>query len=262
MTLLELAHHHPTMPSPAVPDWTIGCFRRRSITFFSGETDTETQVYWLQSGRLCADFRFGLPGHVEAGVANASWDGRQMRWSDWTALDDRNKWPEPADLRRVGNALIEFAPSDAYVEDWRLQAHEPGLLAGLRLLEETDTETGQIRHMGGGLLVCDRHIAIVRGGSRFSAAYGVRQATGEIETILSLDHADPGWSLEGFELRPDGITHSLLVDGTPVRRRYAVDTLVAAFPFSIDTQVSDSGRRWLAQEADTLLASAKAGWNA
>lgn len=241
------------MPAPAVPEWTMGCFRRRSITYFTGETDTETQVYWLQSGRLCADFRFGLPGHVEAGVAHATWDGQQMRWSHWTALEDRDKWPEPADLRRVGNSLIEFAPSGAYVEDWRLQSHEPGLLAGLRLREEIDLETGQARHIGGGLLVCGQHIAVVRGGPKFAAAYGIREPAGDVASVLCLDEADPGWSLDGFEHGSDVLTQRLTLDGRPTERRYTIDTLVSDFSFPLATPATDAGALWLARESGTLL---------
>jgi len=258
MTLFELAERHPVMPDSAVPEWTMGCFRRRSITFFSGETDTETQVYWLQSGRLCADFRFGLPGQVEVGVAHATWDGRQMRWSEWTALADRDKWPEPADLRRVGNSLMEFAPSGAYVEDWRLQPHESGLLAGLRLVDEQDAETGQIRHTGGGLLVCGQHIALVCGGPQFSAAYGIRESTGDVATVLRFDGADPGWSLDGFELSPEGVVQSLVRNGRSVKRRYTIDTLIPGFSFPIATPVTDSGRQWLRDESVTLLAQSRA----
>jgi hypothetical protein len=257
MTLGEAAAHSRVLPDPVVPEWTMGCFRRRSITFSSGETDTETRVYWLQSGRLCADFRFGLPGHVEAGVAHATWDGSRMRWTEWTALVDRDKWPEAGELRRVGNSLIEFAPSGAYVEEWRLQPHEPGLLAGLRLIDETDRETGEIRHRGGGLLVCGQHIAIVRGGPDFSAAYGVLDPTGAVARILHYGDADPGWSLDGFSQCEEGLMQSLTVNGRPVRRRYTIDTLLPRFPFPLETPVSESGRGWLQAEADTLLVQAK-----
>lgn len=252
MTLLDIARRNPTLPDPAVPDWTMGCFRRRSITFYSGETDTETRVFWLQSGRLCADFRFGLPGHVEAGVAHATWDGSRMRWSDWTALADRDKWPEAGELRRVGNSLIEFAPSGAYVEDWRLQPHEPGLLAGLRLVDETDRETGTILHRGGGLLVCSDHVAVVRGGPTFAAAYA---AAGR--TILQYGEGDTGWSLDGFALSPEGLTQDLMIHGRATRRRYTIDTLIADYSFPLVTAVSEAGSRWLGQESATLLSVAR-----
>jgi hypothetical protein len=254
MTLLEVAQRQLTLPNPAVPEWTMGCFRRRSITFYSGETDTETQVYWLQSGRLCADFRFGLPGQVEAGVAEATWDGRQMRWSQWTALDDRDKWPEPGELRRVGNSLIEFAPSGAYVEDWRLQPHEPGMVAGLRLVDETDEATGQIVHSGGGLVVCGQHLALIRGGASFTAAYGVRQSDGAVSPVLRLDGNDPGWSLEGFEPGPSGLTQTLGCQGRRILRRYTVDTLIPHFSFPVATSATDFGQQWLEREAGTVLA--------
>jgi hypothetical protein len=258
MTLEELAQRQPVWPDPVVPVWTMGCFRRRCITYHSGETDTATRVYWLQSGRLCADFRFGGPGHVEAGVAHATWDGRQMRWSEWTALEDRDKWPEPGDLRRVGNSLIEFAPSGAYVEDWRLQAHTPGLLAGLRLTEEIDVATGETWHTGGGLLVCSEHVALVRGGARFAADYGTREGAGTVNPVLSLDGADPGWSLDGFSVGAAGLTQRLQVAGRAIERRYKIDTLIPEFPFAAATPVTDAGGQWLAREAGTLLAQVHA----
>jgi hypothetical protein len=43
--------------SAGVPVWTLGCFRRRSITFSTGATDAQTQVVWLQSRGLTADLR-------------------------------------------------------------------------------------------------------------------------------------------------------------------------------------------------------------
>jgi len=46
--------------------------------------------------------------------------------------------------------LIEYAPSGAYVEDWRLQPSGDGPLIGMSLLEERDAKTGQVTHRGGG----------------------------------------------------------------------------------------------------------------
>ena len=188
--LVTLAHETMTRrrPATAAPDWALGCFRRRSITFFNGSTDSSTQVLWLQTHGLTADLRLpaarptasevGDPGDgpfeawlalaaaFEGGLARSSWDGERMMWSDWTALQLHDKWPEPGILRRVGDCLIEYAPSGAYVEDWRLQPSPAGPLLGLTLLEERDLGRGEVVHRGGGLVVCGRHAAFVRGRPR------------------------------------------------------------------------------------------------
>src|SRR4051794_11791621 len=58
MELLELCSLHGTTPaSRSVPPWTLGCFRRRSITFFNGDFDDTTLVVWLQSRGLTGDLR-------------------------------------------------------------------------------------------------------------------------------------------------------------------------------------------------------------
>lgn len=167
-----------------VPVWTLGCFRRRSISFCTGVTDTETQVMWLQSRSLTADLRLpaGYPrltgtaplaerafevlvalAEGEGGLARTSWDGRAMSWSDWTSFQTHDRWPEPGMLARVGDCLTELAPSGAYVEDWRLQPSADGALIGLRLIEERDAQAGSVRHRGGGLVICGDHAALVRG---------------------------------------------------------------------------------------------------
>jgi hypothetical protein len=167
-----------------VPVWTLGCFRRRSITFSTGASDAETRVMWLQSRGLTADLRLpaGYPrltgaaplaelgpevlvalAEAEGGLARTLWDGRAMSWSDWTSFQTHDRWPEPGLLARVGDCLTEHAPSGAYVEDWRLQPSAGGPLIGLRLIEERDADAGRVRHRGGGLLVCGDHAALVRG---------------------------------------------------------------------------------------------------
>jgi hypothetical protein len=184
VTLDELVHRCARRSVDGVPAWTLGCFRRRSITFCTGATDTETQVLWLQARGLTADLRLpaGRPqlagfaplserepevlmalAEVEGGLARTGWDGRAMSWSDWTSFQTHERWPERGLLARVGDCLTEHAPSGAYVEDWRLEPSEDGPLLGLRLLEERDSGAGVVRHRGGGLLVCGDHAALVLG---------------------------------------------------------------------------------------------------
>jgi hypothetical protein len=194
VTLDELAavvRAAPAIPGAPVPGWTVGCWRRRSITYFTGASDLRTQVYWLQTRGLTADLRVAarrppLPGRggidactpaellallaaVEGGLAQTAFAGEQMSWQGWTSFQTHARWPEPGRLARVGDALIELAPSGAYVEDWRFQHSPAGPLVGLALLEERVIRPHgppEIRHRGGGLVVAGRHAAFVRGRAR------------------------------------------------------------------------------------------------
>lgn len=169
---------------PSVPEWTLGCFRRRSITFFTGAEDAATEVIWLQSRGLTADFRRTPPAahaasldalaaldtaalvalaRVEGGLARTRWDGQLMHWSDWVAFQTHARWPEPGRLARVGGCLMELAPSGAYVEDWRYQQERGGPLIGLELIDERDARDGALLHRGGGLVICGEHAGFVRG---------------------------------------------------------------------------------------------------
>lgn len=184
MNLWELSKMAARRAPSSVPEWTLGCFRRRSITFFDGSVDTTTEVIWLQTRGLTADFRLpparpalrereelfacdadalGLLLDAEAGVSHTKWDAGLMSWHDWIGFQTRVKWPEPGVLRRVGDCLVEFAPSGAYVEDWRFEPPGKGPLVGLELIDERDSRDGSILHEGGALIVCGRHAAFVRG---------------------------------------------------------------------------------------------------
>src|SRR5271166_782727 len=187
MTLQELAGLACAQRSGAAPDWMLGCFRRRFITYYTGASDTSTEVYWLQSRKLSAEVRiparrpdprgrasYGDYSHeelkaladVEGGIAETAWDGEIMHWSSLVAFQLHQKWPEPGLLRRIGDCMMEFAPSGAYVEDWRLQPSRPGPVVGLRLLREFNVESGAVTHSGGGLVVCGDHAALVLGRPR------------------------------------------------------------------------------------------------
>ena len=75
MELTELCSLHNTTPtSGAVPSWTLGCFRRRSISFFNGDSDDSTLVLWLQSRGLTGDLRLAAdrPGVVLVAAGRAA----------------------------------------------------------------------------------------------------------------------------------------------------------------------------------------------
>jgi len=306
MHLFELTSLDLPVPAASVPGWALGCFRRRSITFFSGEEETGTEVLWLQSRGLTADFRRpptargvrALPltaltpnervalARVEAGLAQTRHDGELMHWSGWASFQTHARWPEPGRLRRVGNCLIEFAPSGAYVEDWRFEPAGEGPLIGLRLLDEREARSGVVRHRGGGLIVCGHHAAFVRGrpeplpeGERlerfvrrhahdagalagvfsFDAAYGQSARPGaEVRVTLAnlpWRKGSPLLSLEGFSVGPEPglVTQRCEEDGLELERRFAVDTLERHFGAPLATDASAEAAAWLERERDALL---------
>lgn len=184
MTLNELINQYSQPAQSGVPNWLLGCFRRYSISFADGTTDLKTQVFWLQSRNFTIDIRMPVESeqvssksldayteqelkqlaNYEGFSATTDWDGELLSWRDAdAALQVHNRWTEPAILKRVGNCMVEFCPSDAYVEDWRAQPTSAGPLVGLRLLEERELETGKLRHKGGGLIVCGDYAGLVLG---------------------------------------------------------------------------------------------------
>ncbi len=192
MNLQELIQAHGLRPAQGLPDWMLGWFKRHSISFADGLTDVDTHVCWLQSRNFTIDLR--LPrlaqqpsaaqgqalregrladitaetwrswADFEGWAAPATWDGQRLSWhAPDASLQWHDRLPEPAILHRVGQCMVEFCDSGAYVEDWRLQPSAPGPLVGLHLLQETDAASGALRHAGGGYIVCGDHAALVLG---------------------------------------------------------------------------------------------------
>lgn len=305
MHLFELVPLLPATPSPGVPAWTHGCFRRRSITFFSGAEDACSEVIWLQSRGLSADFRRNGPSlraragelaelpleqllalaRVEGGFAHTRWDGALMHWSGWVSFQTHAKWPEPGRLERVGASLIEFAPSGAYVEDWRFQPCGPGPFIGLSLLDERDLDGDELLHRGGGLIVCGAHAAFVRGRREalpegrledfvrahagdvaslrqvfsIDAAYGTATSTpGDYRVQLSTlpwREGEPLLSLEGFSHHRElGLVLQRVEEGgRRIERRFTIDTLEREMSAGVATAASPPAVEWLAREGATLL---------
>jgi len=288
MTLQELLDHCSNPPKNGVPDWLLGCFRRHSIMFGNGFTDTKTQVYWLQSRNFTIDIR--LPIHVELVAAksladyteqelvqladyegfsaNTDWNGEMLSWQDADAsLQIHNRWTEPATLKRVGNCMIEFCPSDVYIEDWRLQPSISGQLIGLRLIEERELDSGVVRHKGGGLIVCGDYAALALGrpeavkkpSTETTLKTMVAQARGNIAALSKLfcfeasvaqGSLDNGFSikystqasrtgqnllpLDGFEL-PVAYQHKDLGFINVIRQKLTIDGKACERLFLIDT---------------------------
>jgi hypothetical protein len=307
MPLAELLQAHAFPSAHHVPDWMMGLYRRHCIAFADGTSDIETQVFWLQSRNFSIDLR--LPrndrlvavekpweqyskaeltvlGNYEGWVAQSIWDGKQLVWRDPTALQLHDRWPEPAPLQRVGNCMIEFAPSGIYVEDWRLQPSKPGPLIGLRLTEERELASGKLRHRGGGLIVSGEYAGLVLGRADEPALSGrgpllqqVLDAAGDADTLGrlfnfetsigrgSMTHGyqvthstlpgrtgQPLFSLEGFSLEADGAVHQQTIanDGVAVKRIFVIDALEAEYAWPHATPATEASKAWANKEAATL----------
>lgn len=307
MTLNDLLDRYPQTASSGVPDWMLGYFRRRAISFADGLTDTRTTVCWIQSRNFTIDLRLPveplqLPrrkwadytaaeldvlANYEGWAADSDWNGKALSWRDEASLQLHNRWPEPALLQRVGNCMIEFAPSGAYVEDWRLQPSRTGPLIGLRLIEERNLDTGALRHRGGGLIICGSYAALVLGRAEavelrsrsgllrdeVAGAVGDAErlahlfnfetsvASGALTTGYSIDHStcptrvgQTLCPLDGFDYLPDAreIVQHLTIEGARCERRFTVDTLEAALRFDQATGFSQDAAAWYEHESPTL----------
>jgi hypothetical protein len=305
MTLEEVLARHVQRAEHSVPDWMLGFWKRYSISFANGLTDLKTHVCWLQSRNFTIDLRLPLElkqtaakplancstdelqvlANYEGWVAESVWDGAMLSWLDTdTTLQLHNRWPEPAILKRVGNCMIEFCPSNAYVEDWRLQPSKPGPLIGLRLIEERELASGHVRHRGGGLIVCGDYAAMVLGrneevpgGKQLKAM--VADAAGDVEVLqrllnfetsvadgnissgyrvrLSTRAARVGCDLcdlDGFEYLPAlrQLRQCLRIDGIECERIFSIDTMETYLEFPQSTGFTSAAQTWFNQESPTL----------
>ncbi|AQZ34549.1 hypothetical protein BHQ29_15525 [Pseudomonas sp. LPH1] len=302
MNLLELAERYPQRAEGGVPDWMLGHFRRRTISFADGRSDERTQVHWLQSRTFTIDLRLpdapALPvrawqdydaaelrqlANHEGWVADSIWANGYLSWHGGVSLQLHNRWPEPAQLQRIGNCMIEFGTTGAYVEDWRLQASR-GPLIGLRLLEECDAESGEVLQRGGGLILCGDRLGWVhgRGAEPGESALQLREraelAQGDGETLAALFDCETSLacadqqgcyqvalstmparvgqmvSLEGFELPGAGrvCQHLQRPDGRAVVRTFIIDTLEPDWRAELATPTTGEAQRWFAAESETL----------
>jgi hypothetical protein len=306
MTLAELLAQHARRPQQGVPEWMLGYYKRRAISFANGDTDLHTHVCWLQSRTFTIDLRLPLEdrqvaakplaeysaeelqvlANYEGWEALSEWREPLLSWHSDTSLQLHNRWPEPAELKRFGNCMIEFSPSGAYVEDWRLQPSAPGPLIGLRLLEEREVVSGVVRHRGGGLIVCGDYAALVLGRAEPLAVPAdtplrdlVAAAVGDaaqlarlfnFETSVAQGSLADGFTvslctqparvgqsllaLEGFEYLPgeDLVRHTFEVDGLACERLFTIDTLETALPFAQATGFTPEAADWFERESPTL----------
>jgi hypothetical protein len=304
MTLDEIAATHPQPNTLRVPAWALGCVQRRSITFATGIEDTQTRVFWVQAHGMTGDIRIhpGRPNiaagtslatldretlsrlaSIEGGVATTSWSAPIMSWANWIGFQPYDKYPEPGVMHRIGDCMIEFAPSGAYVEDWRFLPSAPGLLAALRLETETDTKNGT-HPRAGGLVVAGDHAI------RTLARYQELPEGTRCQDVVA-NSSDPASAIQrvfqsvtDYMVREDNLwriaastdprregsltpltgplslgtapgTLIETVHGEPgvAQRLWRIDSLEANVTFSQATPLAANSRAWLDREADTLL---------
>ena len=101
-------------------------FAVRVLLFSNGLTDENTLVYWFQSKTFTIDLRLKDPISTpvlerQGWVGDTIWDAQNqlLSWNVSSNYQNHVQWPEPAKLYSIGNAILEFSPSHAYVEDWR-----------------------------------------------------------------------------------------------------------------------------------------------
>jgi hypothetical protein len=307
MNLQDLVIQHTQPAADGVPDWMLGFYKRRSISFADGLTDVHTHVCWFQSRNFTIDLRLPLEGqqlpakplleysaeelqvlaNYEGWEALCSWEGDVLSWHTDTSFQLHNRWPEPGVLKRIGNCMIEFSPSGAYVEDWRLQLSKPGALIGLRLLEEREVQSGFVHHRGGGLIVCGGHAALVLGRAdplesnpqgeplrdlvaRHAKDLQWLKRAFNFETSVAEGSLSAGYSvtlstcarrvgqplisLEGFERLADGkhVSQLLTVDGVARERLFVIDTLEPDISYAQTTRFTASAAQWYERESPTL----------
>jgi len=215
MHLKQLLEQHAQESEKSVPEWMLGCFKRRCISFANGLSDTDTTVFWLQGRNQTIDLRLPISAELvrqthwracdaselarlanyEGWCADSLWQDDLLSWSGGVSFQLHNRWPEPAKLSRVGNCMMEFAPSGAYVEDWRLQSCQPGPLISLRLLEERDMNNGELRHQRGALIITGNWAGLVLGRAQALPTDDSRQTLPE---RLSLAEEDPVYKAQVF----------------------------------------------------------------
>lgn len=272
-----------------LPHYLLGVFRRKSITFFNGLTDEDTIVYWFQSASFSIDLRLNDAHNTsiydrQGWIGNTLWDEKNqlLSWQIEQSYQPRTQWPEPAKLYPMGNCILEFAPSGAYVEDWRQQA-TTGLFLGLRLKKVEHIATQQQYPMDGGLIICGQHMAMVHSRlpeiqQKFEQISDLRDAEQQhinndemssYEVSIALDSEEIIYStlsqrigchieLNRFELLPNGqLRQQKLLHGTEYFFYYELDFYSPNFQFINQSPTTTEAHVWARQEQQHLFHHAR-----
>ena len=279
----------PTTPQPEIiPGFLYGAFRRKSISFYNGLTDENTIVYWFQSRSFTIDLRLksqtGTAVQERQGwIGNTLWDSASqlLSWEvkDYANYQNHVQWPEPARLHAIGNCILEFSPSNVYVEDWRQQVQH-GLFLGLRLQSALDVQSGQTLEMDGGLIICADHIAYALTRlpevqstvaqmdlkavdptvfallESFEVSIGTDGQAKTYSTCSS--ETGKAFNLENFEvLNESSLVQHVILDGRDIDLIFELDIYQPDYQFQYTTPTTTQAEIWLKSEQDHLMQHAE-----
>ncbi len=286
MNLFEVIKSLKPVPSQPeiIPEFLYGAFRRKSISFYNGLTDKNTIVYWFQSRSFTIDLRLksqtGTAVQERQGwIGNTLWDSASQLLS-WEVKDYANyqnyvQWPEPAKLHAIGNCILEFSPSNVYVEDWRQQV-QYGLFLGMRLQSALDVQSGQTLEMDGGLIICADHIAYA-----LTRLPEVQSAVAQMDlkavdpTVFALlesfevsigtdgqaktystrsSETGKAFNLENFEvLNESSLVQHVILDDRQIDLIFELDIYQPDYQFQYATPTTTQAESWLKSEQDHLM---------
>ena len=235
----------PTLDLPeVVPSYLYGAFRRKSISLFNGLTDENTIVYWFQSRSFTIDLRLKsqLDTHVaerQGWVGDTVWDQQQqlLSWevAHYANYQNHVQWPEPAKLHAIGNSILEFSPSNVYVEDWRQQVQKIVAHLDMTAADEAD----------GDLL---QRFEVSIGTEGLTKTYSTR--SGETGKAFHFDH---------FDLLDDmHLVQHVVVDGREIDLTFVLDMYQPDYDFQHTTTTTAEAAQWLQSEQNHLLHHAAA----
>ena len=174
----------------------------------------------------------------------------------------------------IGNSIIEFAPSGAYVEDWRQQS-DFGPLLGLRIKKMRNNTSGKVFPMEGGVIVAGQHIAFAR--ARFPWIEKKLSGYSTLDEPLALGLVD-AFDVENYEVSvalncttinfstsPARLNHQINLDDFYFDNEgklcqdvsiedskhtifYDIDCFLHSLEFSNSTSCTEPGLRWMEQE--------------
>ncbi len=279
----------PTASQPEIiPSFLYGAFRRKSISFFNGLTDENTVVYWFQSRSFTIDLRLksqtGTAIQERQGwIGNTLWDSASqlLSWEvkDYATYQNHVQWPEPARLHAIGNCILEFSPSNVYVEDWRQQIQH-GLFLGLRLQSAFEGQSGQKLEMDGGVIICGNHIAYA-----LTRLPEVQSAVAQMDlkavdpTVFALlesfevsigtdgqaktystrsNETGKTFNLENFEVLDEThLIQHVVLDDHEIDLIFELDIYQPDYEFQYRTQTTTEAESWLKSEQNHLMQHAE-----
>lgn len=294
MNLIELSAELPPtdLATLQLPTALLGTFRRKSISFCNGVTDEKTIVYWFQSKSFTIDLRLKDVTQTpilqrQGWLGQTHWDSQQQLLS-WQVEPHANyqnhiQWPEPATLHCIGNCILEFSPSNAYVEDWRQQASQ-GMYLGLRLEKAIHLKSNTLIQLDAGLIICGDWVAYAQSRlpqnqqalESFSDLAEAHAAGVSLEQInkfeVSVGTLSQGVQfsiqnhrlhqpvqLESFErVSENKLRQVKEIEGEAYALYFNVDMYQPHHTFQTQTTTSNASQTWLAQEAEHLLHHAQA----